>query len=79
MYLLFTQEVDITARLKNFHIPTFLAYGAFEYTVAPVESWSPIRHKFKNLTVRVFDKSAHSPQHEEAPLFDAELLRWLRI
>lgn len=39
--------------------------------------WDSLRPKFKNLTVRIFEKSAHSPQYEEAELFDAELLKWL--
>jgi proline iminopeptidase len=36
-----------------------------------------LRYRFKNLTVRIFEKSAHSLQYEEAELFDAELLQWL--
>jgi proline iminopeptidase len=31
----------------------------------------------KDLTIRVFEKSGHTPQYEEPELFDQELLQWL--
>ncbi len=40
--------------------------------------WDPIRPKFRDLTVRVFEESGHTPQYEVPALFDAELLRWMR-
>ena len=77
MYLQFVCEVDVSLGLESLEIPVLLAYGRFEFLVAPVHSWDPLRHKFRNLTVRIFEKSAHSPQYEEAELFDIELLKWL--
>ncbi|MBM3183886.1 MAG: alpha/beta hydrolase [Chlamydiae bacterium] len=77
MYLRFAREIDVSQGLESFDRPVLLAYGRFEFLVAPVHSWDSLRHKFKNLTVRIFEKSAHSPQYEEANLFDAELLKWL--
>lgn len=77
MYLRFAREIDVSQGLESFDRPVFLAYGRFEFLVAPVHSWDNLRPKFKNLTVRIFEKSAHSPQYEEAELFDAELLKWL--
>ncbi len=77
MYLRFAREVDVTQGLESLDLPVLLAYGRFEFLVAPVHSWDSLRPKFKNLTVRIFEKSAHSPQYEEAELFDAELLKWL--
>jgi proline iminopeptidase len=76
MYLRFAREIDVSQGLESLDLPVFLAYGRFEFLVAPVHSWDPLRPKFKNLTVRIFEKSAHSPQYEEAELFDAELLKW---
>jgi hypothetical protein len=35
------------------------------------------RASFRDLTVRVFDRSAHSPHKEESDLFDEVLLGWL--
>ena len=77
MYLRFAREVDISQGLESFDLPVLVVYGRFEFLVAPVQSWDPIRSKFKNLTIRLFEKSAHSPQYEEPDLFDAELLQWL--
>lgn len=77
MYLRFAREVDISQGLESLAIPVLLMYGRFEFLVAPVHSWDTLRPKFKDLTVRIFEKSAHSPQHEEPDLFDAELLKWL--
>jgi hypothetical protein len=34
-------------------------------------------HKFKNLTVRLFDRSGHTPQFEEPQSFDEELVNWI--
>jgi proline iminopeptidase len=36
-----------------------------------------VRPKFRDLTVRVFERTGHTPQLEEPALFDAELLRWI--
>lgn len=79
MYLRFVREIDILQGLELFNLPVFLAYGRFEFLVAPVHSWDSLRAKFNDLTVRVFEKSAHSPQYEQPDLFDAELLKWLGI
>jgi proline iminopeptidase len=36
-----------------------------------------VREHFKDMTVRVFEKSGHAPHFEESELFDKELLGWL--
>lgn len=77
MYLRFAREIDVAQGLESLNIPVLLVYGRFEFVVAPVHSWDPLRPKFQNLTVRIFEKSAHSPQYEEPELFDAELWKWL--
>lgn len=63
--------------LESLDRPVLLVYGRFEFLIDPVYSWDPLKPKFKNLTVRIFEKSAHSPQYEESDLFDTELLEWL--
>ncbi len=78
MYLRFVREIDVSQGLESLNLPVLLVYGRFEFAVAPVQSWDPLRPKFKDLTVRIFGKSAHSPQYEESELFDAELLQWLK-
>jgi proline iminopeptidase len=70
-------EIDITQGLDNFNQPVFLALGKFDFLVAPFYTWNALRPKFKNLTVRLFEKSSHSPQFEEPEAFDKELTKWL--
>jgi proline iminopeptidase len=70
-------DIDITKGLNTFNKPVFLALGRYDFLVAPPSSWDSVRSNFKNLTVRVFEKSGHTPQYEEPILFDEELLRWL--
>lgn len=78
MYLRFVREIDVSKDLNSLDLPILLVYGRFEFLVAPVHSWDQLRPNFKNLNVRIFEKSAHSPQYEEPDLFDAELLKWLK-
>lgn len=71
------RDIDITAGLEKLNVPVFLALGRFDYLVAPYFTWQPYRSQFQDLTVRVFDQSSHTPQMEQADLFDSELLDWL--
>jgi proline iminopeptidase len=71
------RDIDITQGLSTFNHPVFLALGRYDFISAPPCSWDPIRPKFRNLTVQVFERSGHTPQYEEPELFDAELLRWI--
>lgn len=71
------RDADIGAGLEGLAAPVFLALGRFDYLVPPYPAWDPYRVLFRDLTVRVFDRSGHTPQLEESDAFDAELLRWL--
>ena len=73
------RDIDITKNLNDFHKPIFLALGRYDYLVAPPSAWNSIRPKFHDLTVRVFEKSGHTPQYEQPVLFDTELLEWLEL
>ena len=70
-------EIDITQGLNELERPVFLALGRYDFLVAPPSSWNPFRPLFKRLTLQVFEMSGHTPQYEEANLFDSELLTWL--
>jgi proline iminopeptidase len=72
------RDIDITKGLDTLDRPVFLALGRYDFLVAPPSSWDRVRPKFRDLTVRVFERSGHTPQHDEAALFDAELLGWLK-
>jgi proline iminopeptidase len=69
--------IDIAQGLDRLDVPVFLGLGRYDYLVAPYATWAPYRERFKDLTLRVFEKSGHTPQFEESALFDAELLQWL--
>jgi len=71
------RDLDITQGLEAFNKPVLLALGRFDFIIAPPSSWDPIRPKFQDLTIRIFEHSGHSPHYEEAQLFDQELLKWL--
>jgi len=71
------RDIDITQELATFERPVFLALGRYDFLVAPPSAWDAIRAKFRDLTVRVFERSGHTPQYEEAALFDVELLHWM--
>jgi proline iminopeptidase len=73
------RDIDITKGLDNFKKPIFLGLGRFDYLVGPPSTWNPIRSKFHDLTIRVFEKSGHTPQYEQPKLFDQELLDWLKL
>lgn len=72
------RDIDITVGLEDLEVPVFLALGRYDNLVAPPSSWDPLRPVFHDLTVRVFEKSGHTPQLEQPKLFDRELLEWLK-
>jgi proline iminopeptidase len=71
------RDIDVARGLKDLDRPVFLGLGRFDYLVAPAVAWDPLRPLFRDLTVRVFDRSSHTPQLEEPAAFDAAFLDWL--
>ena len=71
------RNVDITHGLDNLDRPVFLALGRYDFRVAPPSTWEAIQPKFRDMTVKVFERSGHWPHYEEAAAFDAALLQWL--
>ena len=72
-------KIDVTEGIEQLKAPVFLALGRYDFLVAPPSSWNEVRSEFKDLTIRVFERSGHTPQMEEAEFFDHELLSWLEI
>ncbi len=65
-----------TARVvRNIKCPVFLALGRFDY-FNPPHLWEKYRENFSDLTIRIFEKSSHTPQLEEPDNFDRELMEW---
>jgi proline iminopeptidase len=69
-------DYDIPSALKAIGCPIFLALGRYDY-FNPAHLWEKYRAFASDLTVRVFEKSGHTPQYEEPELFDGALLSWL--
>ena len=69
-------EIDITKHLGKLIYPIFLGLGRYDYWNPPY-LWEAVRPHFRDLIIRVFEKSGHTPQYEEPELFDQELLQWL--
>jgi proline iminopeptidase len=57
-------------------VPVFVAMGRFDY-VDPYTLWEGYED-VKGLTVKIFEKSGHTPQLEQSDLFDCELLDWIK-
>lgn len=72
------KNLDITKGLSTFNKPVFLGLGKYDFLVAPFYSWNALGSQFSNLTIRLFERSSHTPQLEEPVLFDQELLDWIK-
>ncbi len=71
------RDIDIRKGLDTLAMPALLALGQSDYLVAPAETWEAYRDDFADLTIRMFEKSGHTPQLEESDLFDETLLSFL--
>ncbi|WP_300297466.1 alpha/beta hydrolase [Ferrovibrio sp.] len=71
------RDIDITKGLDALDKPVFLGLGRHDFLVPPPWLWESVRDRFRDLTIRVFERSGHAPFLEEPALFDAELLGWL--
>lgn len=70
------RTLDITRGLDRLSAPVFVGLGRYDYWNPP-HLWDAVRSHFRDLRLRVFEHSGHTPQLEEPDLFDAELLAWL--
>ncbi|NRA74269.1 MAG: alpha/beta hydrolase [Rickettsiales bacterium] len=64
--------------INGIEAPTLLLLGRYDYWNPPY-IWEKYRTRFKNLTIRVFEKSSHTPQLEESSNFNRELLNWMNL
>jgi proline iminopeptidase len=70
-------NIDVTKGLDTFDRPVFMALGRYDFIVGPPSTWDPIIPLFKDITIKIFEKSGHTPQFEEPELFDRELMSWM--
>lgn len=72
------RDYDTKSALADVSCPILIAMGRFDYLVPPLEAWLPLVIERPNVTLQLFELSAHSPQLEEPREFDDRLLNWLR-
>ena len=70
------EKYNTLQAMKTIQCPIFLALGRYDY-FNPPHLWESYRTYASDLTIRVFEKSGHTPQFEEQTFFDQELLKWL--
>ncbi len=70
------QKLDITQGLARLEKPVFVGLGRYDYWNPP-HLWEPMRQYFRDLRIRIFERSGHTPQLEQPADFDLELLAWL--
>lgn len=71
-------NIDITKGADNLTVPVWVALGRYDGLVAPTNVWEPVQKAFKNMQITIYEKSGHTPQYEQAELFDADLIAWCR-
>ncbi len=67
-YNMFSSNQTVTA-------PTLVLLGKYDYII-PYTLWDGL-DSIPDLTIRIFDKSGHTPQLEESERFDKILLDWI--
>lgn len=70
------RDIDITKGLEKFKKPVFLALGRYDFLIGE-SPWDSVIKKFHNIHLHTFEQSGHTPQYEEAELFDQKILEWL--
>ena len=59
-----TADLDLTAKVKEFHFPTLVINGRFDMNVAPLTAWQ-LGQMIPGAKVVFFEKSGHLPAYEE--------------
>ena len=71
-------NTNVASNLTSVCCPIFLALGRYDY-FNPPSLWEKYRKFVKNLRIRIFESSGHTPQLEQDNIFDSELLEWLDL
>lgn len=61
---------------RRVHAPILVVTGRHDYAMPPV-LWDGLQGTLPNLSVRIFERSGHTPQLEEPEGFDRTLTTWL--
>lgn len=69
-------DYNMFAPAEKISVPMFLVLGKYDYVI-PHTLWQKTYESIPDFTSLLFEKSGHTPQLEEADLFDKELLKWM--
>jgi len=58
-------------------VPVFVAMGKYDYVI-PYTLWQASYESIPDFTLKLFEKSGHTPQLEESAVFDEKLLDWIK-
>lgn len=73
------RDIEMTQGLNDFYVPVWLAQGKYDYLAGPADQWTSISKQFSDITLEIFEHSAHNPPYEEASLFEQKLLAWMDL
>ena len=71
------RDFDTRNALSSMKGPLLICMGRHDHLVAPLETWFPYMSEENPPIFALFEYSAHTPQLEEADLFDDTLLNFL--
>lgn len=71
------RDFDPATVLQEITSPLLICMGRHDYLVAPLETWLPLIPENCQPVFALFERSAHTPQLEEAERFDETLLNFL--
>ncbi len=69
-------DYNMFAPTEPIKVPMFLVLGKYDYVI-PYTLWQSEYESIPDFTKLIFEQSGHTPQLEQADLFDAELLKWM--
>jgi proline iminopeptidase len=72
-----TENLDLTAKLGDFHFPTLVITGRYDMNVAPLTAWR-MAHAIAGAQLVFFEKSGHLPAYEEPEKYQQVLDDFLR-
>jgi proline iminopeptidase len=72
-----TENLDLTAKLAGFHLPTLVITGRYDMNVAPLTAWR-MAHAIPGAQLVFFEKSGHMPAYEEPEKYQKVLESFLK-
>jgi proline iminopeptidase len=72
-----TENLDLSAKLAEFHFPTLVITGRYDMNVAPLTAWR-MAHAIPGAQLVFFEKSGHLPAYEEPEKYQKVLENFLK-